>query len=61
MASFLNQVGSFGQSFGQTFNQTIGQGLSQVIEELRVGKYSVLVKDRIAEGREIRSLKLIIF
>lgn len=54
MSSFLNQVGSFGHSFGQSLNQTIGQGigngLSQLNEELRVGKYSVVVKERLAEG-----------
>jgi len=54
MSSFLNQVGQFSQSFGQSINQTIGQGIgngiNQINEELRIGKYTVLVKDRIAEG-----------
>lgn len=64
MSNFFNQVGQISQSFGQTLNTTFQQGVqatstivhtnipaSMVGEELRVGQRTVIVKEKIAEGK----------
>ena len=61
MSNFFNQVGQISHSLGHTLGNSVNQALERGLatgapEELRIGSHTVVVKEKLAEGKEILML-----